>query len=156
VAFREKPEGCVGCPAYEIGKSYVPGTGPRGARFALIGQGPGETEAYAGKPFCGPSGNKLDKWLIRAGLARHEAWVDNIVRCWLPKNRAPRTSESSYCTHTHLYPALLDLTNLDLVVPIGVPAMKALIHRGASERTAGSQLEITLECTPKIPPISPS
>jgi len=138
VSYAQRPPTCVGCPAYEAGVSYVPGVGPATARYALVGQGPGEVEAHSHRPFCGPSGWKLDLWLTKAGLNRHQAWVDNVIRCQLPKNRTPKASELAWCTRAHLWPSLLQLDNLELIVPIGVPAMKALMGPKASERTAGT------------------
>lgn len=141
MAYAPKPASCWGCPAYTKGISYVPGTGPLTARYALIGQGPGEVEAHAHRPFVGPSGNKLDRWLTKAGLRRHEAWVDNVVRCWLPGNRKPTTAEAAYCTQAHLFPSLKALTHLEVTVSIGVPAMAVLVHPRASERTAGTCIQ---------------
>lgn len=138
-----KPSTCEGCPAQHVGKGYVPGEGPRDARLALVGQGPGELEAYEGRPFVGPSGRKLGVWLSKARIEREEAWVDNVVRCWLPKNRAPKAGEVEFCTTAHLRGALARLDQLLVVVPIGIPSARFFLGDRASEGIAGAVFEWT-------------
>jgi len=107
------------------------------ARVALVGQGPGEMEAYQGRPFVGPSGERLDGWLVKAELRRREVWVDNSVRCWLPKNRQPTRAEQSHCWEAHVGPSLHALTALRVVAPIGIPAFKLFLGTNTGERDAG-------------------
>lgn len=135
-----KPPACEGCPAYNSGRGFVPGRGPEGADVLLLGQGPGETEAYQGLPFVGPSGERLNLWLQRAGLQRHHMFVSNIVWCWLPWNREPRAAEVEHCRHAHWGPQL-DAAAPRLVVPVGVPAARALLGR-ATENSAGTVFEV--------------
>jgi uracil-DNA glycosylase family 4 len=132
-----KPAACIGCPAYESGKGFVPGTGPSNATVALVGQGPGKAEAYTGKPFVGPSGSILERWLGACGKPRDLFWIDNVVRCWLPGNRAPTKAELVYCTRTHLFPALNQLPDLRTVATLGMPAARALIG-DANEKIVGA------------------
>jgi DNA polymerase len=132
-----KPTACIGCPAYESGKGFVPGVGPADATVALVGQGPGKAEAYTGKPVVGPSGSILERWLGACGRPREQFWIDNVVRCWLPGNRAPSKTELTYCTHTHLFPALNALPNRRVVVTLGMPAARALVG-DANERIVGA------------------
>jgi DNA polymerase len=137
VAFLPKPIACNGCPAENVGKSYVPGEGPEEARVAFIGQGPGEREAYVGRPFVGPSGERFNTWLNRAGFQRSECYVDNIVRCWLPKDRAPKKVEAEFCYAAHIYPSLSKLGSCEVIVPVGVPSAKQLTGTGG-EKYVGS------------------
>ena len=132
-----KPPSCVGCPAYECGKSFVPGVGPPTAKLVIMGQGPGEEEAYNGVPFIGRSGQMLDRWLVRAGLRRHTIWIGNVVQCWLPGNRPPTMAEITYCRQTYWGAALTQLTDLKVLVPVGIPAMKTFIHPKATSENAG-------------------
>lgn len=50
----------------------VPGQLTEGAQVMLLGQAPGATEVARGRPFCGPAGRELNKWLVAAGLATEE------------------------------------------------------------------------------------
>jgi DNA polymerase len=69
-----------------IEKKYVPGMGPIGAKFMILGEAPSYEEEAAGKPFVGPSGRELDKILRDAGISRHEAWISNVCKYRVPSN----------------------------------------------------------------------
>ena len=140
----EKPFTCHGCPAREVGEGYVPGGGNPNASIALVGQGPGKTEAHLAEPFVGPSGNILNDWLAQAGIKRNKCYVDNVVRCWLPKNRAPRKAEVQHCTRVHLRPALGKLEKLKVVVPVGTVAIKHFMGPDATESAVGAVVRMEL------------
>jgi DNA polymerase len=140
----KKPSACAGCPAAKTGRGFVPAEGPPEAEIAILGQGPGETECYQARPFVGPSGFTLDRWLVRAGLERHTLHVSNVVWCWLPGNRAPTHQEVAYCREHHWEPALNKLPRLKVIVPVGVPAMKALYGGKVTMNTAGLVMEVVL------------
>ena len=137
VPLATKPGKCSGCPAYKTGRSFVPPVGPSTAKLAILGQGPGEMEAYQAIPFVGPSGKHLDTWLYKAGVPRQKVWIGNIVQCWLPGNRAPRAKEVAYCRKAHWGPVLEKLEQLKVIVPVGVPAMNALLPYQCNETNAG-------------------
>lgn len=65
---------------------YIPGQGPVGAKFVILGEGPSYEEEAAGKPFVGPSGRELDRLLKDAGIPRHECWVTNVSKFRVPPN----------------------------------------------------------------------
>lgn len=119
--------------------------GPPDAAIALLGQGPGEVEAHTGRPFHGPSGQRLDSWLRRAGIDRSRCHVSNVVWCWLPSNRTPTAEEIAFCQRAHWGPALAALSELRVVVPIGVPAQRPFYGGRAGERNVGSISHIVLE-----------
>ena len=133
MSYHPKPLGCQGCPAFNDGKSFVRPTGPKDAKIVLVGQGPGQDEALDGQPFVGPSGKKLDSWLVRAGIRRHECAVGNVVWCWLPGNRPPTQAEVEYCGKAHWKPWLASLEQARVVVAIGVPAATALLGKGKAK-----------------------
>ena len=133
-----KPPSCTGCPAAGVGRGYVPGCGSPRAVLSILGQGPGEVEAHMGLPFSGPSGHLLNNMLTQARIARSELWIDNVVRCWLPGNRAPTKAERDFCTRTLVYPALRSLPELRVVVTSGVPAAQHLLGSTYTERSMGT------------------
>lgn len=158
MAFAPKPTACAGCPAFEKGHSFVPPSGPSTARVAFIGQGPGREEAEGHwsiplqqpvrAPFIGRSGWKLNAWLDRVNashpelprLRREECWMTNIVQCWLTngkKDRPPTDREAAFCWKAHVRPQLTALPNLQLVVPIGVPAIRGVLGGEAGDLWAG-------------------
>lgn len=67
-------------------KKYVPGMGPMGAKFLILGEAPSYEETAAGKPFVGPSGRELDRLLKDAGIPRHECWITNACKYEVPPN----------------------------------------------------------------------
>ena len=156
--MQPRPNSCVGCPAFEKGRGFVPGHGPRDARLAIIGQGPGRQEveglAVDGgrvyRPFVGASGAKLDRWFEvvnqrrvqqgKAPVRRSDVYLDNVVRCHLTngrKDRAPTAREVAFCTRAHLLPNLLAMPNLRVVLGLGTPAMRWLFGPRANELFAG-------------------
>jgi DNA polymerase len=120
VPLKPKPPSCQGCSAYRKNKSFVPGSGPMDAKVALVGQGPGASEAYQGYPFVGPSGRMLNRWLFRSGLERHKCWVGNISQCWSQSDRPPSRAEVAHCREAHWGPVLESLENLKVIVLVGV------------------------------------
>ena len=145
-----KPNTCKGCPAEHLGKGYVPAATTSGASgMVAVGQGPGEVEAYQGIPFSGPTGQKLDRWFIKAGIHREKVHIDNIVRCWLPGNRPPTAAEADHCTRVHLMPELLALDGVRVVVPVGVPAARYFLGPEFGETAAGTISWLELGNGPK-------
>lgn len=122
-----RPAACEGCPAYKVGKGYVPGTGPTDAEIAVVGQGPGAVEASLGEPFTGPIGQRMRDWLGRVAINPHRVWLDNVCRCHLPDNRAPTPKERAHCTAAYLTPTLRALPELKVVVAVGLPSAKSLL-----------------------------
>ncbi len=156
--FSPKPPTCSGCPAENWGLGFVPPSGPSDAELFLIGQGPGEQEAFNNQPFypLAPIGERMEKWLGRAGISRHRILISNVVQCWLPAkktpspvgNREPSLSEMKWCWNAHLGPLLQSLeTSLRVIVPVGIPATRFLhgIPEGkGAEKYMGTIGEVTL------------
>lgn len=71
---------CRGCELYETATQTVFGSGPKSARFVLVGEQPGDMEDRQGEPFVGPAGRMLDRALREAGLARDSVYITNAVK----------------------------------------------------------------------------
>lgn len=92
---------CKTCPLYQHYNGlcgYVPSTDTPGARYALIGEAPGEREVERGLPFVGQSGQEQDQYLAHANLTRGLFNIRNIVQCRPPKNRDPKPDEIAHCS----------------------------------------------------------
>jgi uracil-DNA glycosylase family 4 len=64
----------------------------------LIGEAPGDEEDRSGVPFCGPSGQLLDKMLAAIGLSRQtNTYASNCVFWRPPGNRQPTSDELEIC-----------------------------------------------------------
>jgi len=81
---------CTRCPLYKDATQAVPGEGPSGAAFMLVGEQPGDKEDLAGKPFVGPAGRVLDEALRDAGIAREQTFVTNAVKHFKHEMRGKR------------------------------------------------------------------
>ena len=55
-------------------------------RLLLVGQAPGKTEAVNGRPFSGPAGKRLFKWLASVGIDeedfRRRVYMAALTRCF--------------------------------------------------------------------------
>ena len=95
--IREEILNLTNSPLYElrVNNNYQPvvGAGSLDAKIMLIGEAPGENEAKTGIPFCGRSGQVLDKLLVAAGMSREEIYISNLVNDRPPKNRDPKPEE---------------------------------------------------------------
>jgi DNA polymerase len=56
------------------------GEGARDAPLMLVGEQPGDREDIEGHPFVGPAGKVLDRGLERAGIARDDVYITNVVK----------------------------------------------------------------------------
>jgi len=131
-----KPDSCIGCPLAHVGEGYVYGEGPDDAKVLLLGEALGAEEALRGRPFIGGAGRNLNRFLRKAGIARSELYITNIVRCRPPKNRAPTPLEISECTKRH---GLMDfLPQFNLVVLMGNTALSAICGKTRITKWRGS------------------
>jgi uracil-DNA glycosylase len=88
--LRQAEQDCTRCPLYKDATQAVPGEGPSGALFMLVGEQPGDKEDLAGRPFVGPAGRVLDEALRDAGIARDETFVTNAVKHFKHEMRGKR------------------------------------------------------------------
>jgi uracil-DNA glycosylase family protein len=143
-ALREAARHCRGCPLYGPATQTVFGEGPRRAALMLVGEMPGDREDRAGHVFVGPAGRELDAALERAGIARSDAYVTNVVKHFKFRERGkrrihdtPKKAEVDAC-----FPWLreeLRLVKPDVLAILGATAGKALL--GSSFRLTRSRGE---------------
>jgi uracil-DNA glycosylase family 4 len=116
---------------YEIASLPIV-SGPPGARVMLIGQAPGRTEAATGRPFQGPSGRRLFRWLATAGWEeeafRQRHHFAAVTRCYPGPHpsgrgdRVPSPAEQALCR-----PYLdgeIRLVNPRLIITLGALALR--------------------------------
>ena len=135
--LREIARDCDACTLHERATQTVFGEGPRRARCMLIGEQPGDQEDRQGRPFVGPSGELLDWSLRKAGIARDEAYVTNVVKHfkWVPRGKARIHSKPSSLEIKACRPWLdeeIRQVRPEVVVCLGSTAAQALF--GASFR----------------------
>jgi uracil-DNA glycosylase len=88
--MRSAVQGCRACELWEGATQGVMGEGARAARLMLVGEQPGDREDIEGHPFVGPAGGVLDRGLERAGIARDEVYITNVVKHFRYKARGKR------------------------------------------------------------------
>jgi uracil-DNA glycosylase family 4 len=88
---------CALCNLHKGRKKAVPGEGRPDAQVMFIGEAPGREEDEQGRPFVGPAGRYLNALLQRAGLAREQVFIANLVKCRPPGNREPTPNEAAAC-----------------------------------------------------------
>jgi uracil-DNA glycosylase family protein len=88
--LREAAAGCRGCHLWEDASQTVFGEGLKRSRVMFVGEQPGDQEDRQGKPFVGPAGKELDRGLEAAGIARHQAYVTNVVKHFKFEERGRR------------------------------------------------------------------
>jgi DNA polymerase len=91
-ALSKAVQECRACELWEGATQAVMGAGPHPgkARLMLVGEQPGDREDIEGQPFVGPAGRVLDDGLERAGIARDDAYVTNVVKHFRYKLRGKR------------------------------------------------------------------
>ncbi|MGE3714593.1 MAG: uracil-DNA glycosylase family protein [Alphaproteobacteria bacterium] len=115
-----------GCPLKKTAGKTVFADGTPAARVMIIGEAPGSEEDKQGIPFCGPSGQLLDKMVGAIGLTRAESvYISNTVFWRPPGNRQPSQDEAAICmpfVEKHIA-----LINPTLLILAGGVAAKALL-----------------------------
>ena len=87
-----------GCDIKNIATNTVISDGVPYADTLIIGEAPGEQEDKQGIPFCGRSGQLLDKMLSCINLSRQDnVYITNTVFWRPPNNRRPTVQELEIC-----------------------------------------------------------
>lgn len=87
-----------GCSLKSFAKNTVFSDGIESAKILLIGEAPGAKEDEQGIPFCGESGQLLDKMMATIGLCRRKnTYITNTVFWRPPANRRPTNEEIEIC-----------------------------------------------------------
>jgi uracil-DNA glycosylase family 4 len=117
---------CERCKLCKGRTNIVFGVGDPHARLMFVGEGPGEDEDRAGKPFVGKAGALLDDIITKGmGLRRDDVYIANVVKCRPPNNRNPEPDEIVACE-----PFLrrqIELVRPEVVVSLGNFATQALL-----------------------------
>lgn len=116
------------CPHKAFGTPHtnvVFGEGDCCARLMFIGEAPGAEEDRQGRPFCGPSGQMLDKWIGAMGLTRPQCYIANVLKVRPPNNATPTTEEAAVSA-----PWLFEQIRIiapEAIVTLGLPASRLLL-----------------------------
>lgn len=108
--------------------NYVPDDGSKSAPLVLIGEAPGQRENIRKRPFVGPSGLKLNRWLEAVALDRkRDCYLTNVYPYQPPKNKLaaiPKDELRTWIDALHDRIAALEAPRV--LVPMGNYALNAL------------------------------
>lgn len=91
--------------------------------IVFIGEAAGAKEIKLGKPFVGPSGKKLDKWI--SNNVTKEYAITNVVRCKPPNNGKPKDQEIKNCRKW--LERQMQMYNPNIIIPLGKTAFESAI-----------------------------
>jgi uracil-DNA glycosylase len=118
-------------------------SGPADARLMVIGQAPPGERSSHGRPFSGPAGQRLFKWLAEAGWEeeafRARCYITAITKCYPGKaakgDRRPSSAEQKLCR-----PFLdreLALMHAQVIVLVGGLAIQTFLGENRLEEIVG-------------------
>lgn len=126
-AVRESVVSCQACNLVKVANHPVPFTGASLPTVAVVGEAPGREEDVQAKPFVGPSGRLLRKWLFEdVGFNEREVSFVNTVSCW--PNRTPTGKEVEACKKNLV--AQLSYLRPKYILALGGVAFNALLAPG--------------------------
>jgi len=85
------------CDLQKNSTNLVFADGDPNAQIMIFGEAPGKNEDLEGIPFCGRSGQLLNKMLAAIDIQRHETYITNPVFWRPPDNRQPSEEELAIC-----------------------------------------------------------
>ncbi len=138
-ALEELNQKMVVCQACDLCRSrthVVPGEGPEHPEILFIGEGPGFHEDQQGRPFVGPSGQLLERFLASIGLTRSQVFIANVVKCRPENNRDPLPSEIETCCGLYL-DRQIELLDPRLVATLGRYSMERFFPQAKITRVHG-------------------
>lgn len=91
---RQCPIGCAATQAV-MGEGTVAQRHDVTPKLMILGEQPGDQEDLAGRPFIGPAGQLLDRFLSQAGIERSAAYVTNAVKHFKYVQRGKRRIHQS-------------------------------------------------------------
>ena len=138
-----------GCDLKKTATQLVFADGNPSSEIMLVGEAPGAEEDRQGIPFCGASGQLLDKMLASINLDRNSVYITNVIPWRPPGNRTPTDNEISL-----MKPFLMkhiEIVMPKILVAIGGSSAKAVLDiKGGILRHRGVWSELELDNGKKI------
>lgn len=126
------------------------GDGDPAARLVFVGEAPGAEEDKQGIPFCGRSGDLLNKMIVAMGLSREVVYICNVLKTRPPDNATPTAREAAIC-EPYLQEQLAIIAP-EVIVTLGLPAVRTLLKtEDTMTRLRGRWASITLVGGRRVP-----
>ena len=115
-------------------------------RLLLVGQAPGKTEAGSGRPFSGPAGKRLFKWLAAAGIeeeaVRRRVYMAALTRCFpgpAPSGHGDRRASPAELAHCRPFlDRAIALLQPQTVIVVGGMAIEAFLGKMPLDEAVGA------------------
>lgn len=124
-------QGCKRCGLCAQRTKAVFGAGSVNAPLVVVGEAPDSDEDAQGLPLVGKAGKLLEDMLKAIKLDRKQhTFITNTLKCRLPENRAPHSSEVELCL-----PVLkrqIEIIRPKALLLLGQSAAQALLERTGS------------------------
>ena len=112
------------CELKNNAKKLVFGDGNFNSKIMVVGEGPGQKEDEAGKPFVGDAGLLLNKMLKAINIDRDSIYITNVVNFRPPNNRKPEPAEiTRYSEYLRKH---ISIINPKILILMGSTAMESL------------------------------
>ena len=132
--LREEIKSIDNCELKENSSKIVFSDGDYKSKLMIIGEGPGQKEDEAGKPFVGDAGMLLNKMLKSINIERKNVYITNVVNYRPPNNRKPEPAEIT--RYSNFLQKHISIIDPKILILMGSTAMEALF---------GSKIKITKE-----------
>jgi len=142
-------------------RTFVPPSGDRNAKLAIVGEQPGSQEVKQRRPFIGPAGKGLDECLAMTRIQRSSIYITNVIKDLdaplksyidIDSRGKWKISEQGYQYIQELADELKSLPNLNVAVACGNIALLALTNRVGITKWRGSVIESTIVPGLKVVP----
>ena len=126
------------------------------SKIMIIGEAPGVTDEIEGKPFCGETGELLDKMLNAIGLNRDKTYITNVINFRLADNKKPSLEDIN-----RFKPFLIEhikIANPEYILILGSIALQSLFNNAlpiSKERGNWKELKVNnkhILCMPSFHP----
>ena len=112
------------CDLKKNAKQIVFSDGNFNSKIMVVGEGPGQKEDEAGKPFVGDAGLLLNKMLKAINIDRDSIYITNVVNFRPPNNRKPEPAEiTRYSEYLRKH---ITIINPKILILMGSTAMESL------------------------------
>ena len=132
--LKKKIENIKNCKLKQSASRIVFSEGDNSSQIMLIGEGPGQKEDEAGRPFVGDAGILLNKMLNAIDIVRNKIYITNVVNYRPPNNRKPETSE--IIRYSNFLREHISIIDPKIIILMGSTAMESLL---------GSKIKISKE-----------
>lgn len=124
--LNDRIRACSHCKSIEIPCRAVPFEGDALSEVLVVGRNPGYHELNENRPFVGPGGKCLDKFLDRLGRPRNVVMIANMICCYTTKDRPPTDQEIDYCCS--FVKELIGIMQPKIILALGKQALQMLVN----------------------------